>query len=355
MFAFWIAASLLSALVAGLVLHRAAAAARAPEAAEATLPLYRRQLREIDELAERGLLAPSERRSAHAEAARRLLSAADAGGQAWTADPRGRRLALGLAAAAPLLALGLYLLVGAPGYGDQPYARRLAEWRATPPTQLDPTRMAAVLRSVAAEQPDDPEPYRFLAIAEMASGDPAAATRALRRAVSLAPQRADLWEALGEAAVLKSEGQVTPYAQAVFQEALKLDPASPTARFHLARGRIEAGETEEGLAEWRALRADLAADDPRRAALDAAIAEAEQGPAPAPAMPDIGAMVEGLAARLAADPDDPEGWVRLVRSYAVLGQDARRDAALASARARYADNPEILSRLAEAARAEPMR
>lgn len=355
MFAFWIAASLLSALVAGLVLHRAAAAARAPEAAEATLPLYRRQLREIDELAERGLLAPSERRSAHAEAARRLLNAADSGVQTWSSDPRGRRAALILAAAAPLLALGLYVIVGAPGYGDQPYGKRLAEWRATPPTQLDPARMAAVLRGVIAEKPEDPEPYRFLAIAEMAAGDLPAATRALRQAVALAPERADLWESLGEAAVLESDGEVTPYAQAVFQEALKRDPASPAARFHLARGRIEAGETDQGLAEWRALRADLPAGDPRRAALDAAIAEVERGPAPAPAMPDIGAMVEGLAARLDANPDDPEGWIRLVRSYAVLGQDSRRDAALASARARYADNPEILSRLAEAARAEPMR
>lgn len=355
MFAFWIAASLLSALVAGLVLHRAAVAARAPGPAEATLPLYRRQLREIDELAERGLLAPEERRSAHAEAARRLLHAADAQSGAWTSDPRGRRAALALAAAAPLAALVVYVLVGSPGYGDQPYAERLAQWRTTPPTQLDPARMAAVLRSVTAEKPGDPEPYRFLAIAEMASGDAAAASRALRQAVSLAPERADLWEALGEAAILESEGEVTPYAQAAFQEALKRDPSSPTARFHLARARIEAGETKEGLAEWRALRSELAGDDPRRAALDAAIAEVEQGPAPAPAMPDIGAMVAGLAARLEAEPDDPEGWVRLVRSYAVLGQAERRDAALASARARYADNPEILSRLTEAARAEPMR
>jgi cytochrome c-type biogenesis protein CcmH len=65
-------------------------------------------------------------------------------------------------------------------------------------------------------------------------------------------------------------------------------------------------------------------------------------------------MVEGLAARLAAEPDDPEGWVRLVRSYAVLGDAARRDAALAQARARYADNPQILTQLAQAAAAEPM-
>jgi len=60
-------------------------------------------------------------------------------------------------------------------------------------------------------------------------------------------------------------------------------------------------------------------------------------------------------ARLAAEPDDPEGWVRLVRSYSVLGDTARRDAALTQAKARYADNPQILRELAQAAEAEPMR
>ena len=37
-------------------------------------------------------------------------------------------------------------------------------------------------------------------------------------------------------------------------------------------------------------------------------------------------MVEGLAARLKVHPDDPAGWVRLVRAYTVLGEtpQARR-------------------------------
>ena len=34
-------------------------------------------------------------------------------------------------------------------------------------------------------------------------------------------------------------------------------------------------------------------------------------------------MVEGLAARLEENPDDPEGWRRLARSYAVLGESEK--------------------------------
>ena len=61
--------------------------------------------------------------------------------------------------------------------------------------------------------------------------------------------------------------------------------------------------------------------------------------------PQIQAMVDGLAARLQANPDDPAGWVRLVRAYTVLGEMARRDAALAAARRRYAGRPDILAQL----------
>ena len=55
-------------------------------------------------------------------------------------------------------------------------------------------------------------------------------------------------------------------------------------------------------------------------------------------------MVAGLAARLKTNPDDPEGWVRLVRAYAVLGETARREAALKDASLRYAKRyrPEFL-------------
>ncbi|MDZ4373568.1 MAG: c-type cytochrome biogenesis protein CcmI, partial [Phenylobacterium sp.] len=108
----------------------------------------------------------------------------------------------------------------------------------------------------------------------------------------------------------------------------------------------------------RALLADLPAEDPRRGAVEASIAGIQGQPAPAQDPQDmamIRGMVDGLAARLKADPDDPEGWVRLVRAYAVMGDTANRDQTYAAARARYAGRPEIVNQLDEAAKAEPMR
>ena len=72
-------------------------------------------------------------------------------------------------------------------------------------------------------------------------------------------------------------------------------------------------------------------------------------------MAAVEGMVASLAAKLEAEPDDPEGWVRLVRSYAVLGDTAKRDATLTEAKARYAGKADVLKALDLAAKTEPMR
>ena len=61
------------------------------------------------------------------------------------------------------------------------------------------------------------------------------------------------------------------------------------------------------------------------------MAAAELSPGDRAAM--IEGMVAALAARLEDEPDDAEGWARLIRSYVVLDQRGSAAAALRSARA----------------------
>src|SRR3954469_6370894 len=119
MIAFWATAGVLSAAAAVLILFRAARAAAHAAPADTTSVFYRRQLAEIGDLADRGLLGEGERKSAEAEAGRRLLAAADAPADAWSAGGQ-RNLVLAAAIAAPALAVALYLGLGAPGRTDQP-------------------------------------------------------------------------------------------------------------------------------------------------------------------------------------------------------------------------------------------
>src|SRR4051794_9768022 len=107
MLLFWAVAAILTAAAAGLILMRGAGASAQAAAVDPAPALYRRQLGEIDDLAERGLMGEAERAAAQAEADRRLLAATDAPVQAWNADPGARRPILLALAAAPTLALGI--------------------------------------------------------------------------------------------------------------------------------------------------------------------------------------------------------------------------------------------------------
>ncbi|HEX7945863.1 MAG TPA: tetratricopeptide repeat protein, partial [Phenylobacterium sp.] len=252
------------------------------------------------------------------------------------------------------LALAVYLKLGAPGIADQPYATRLAQWQHADLNKLDAPEIAAVLRAAVAKRPEA-EGFRLLGLAENAAGNPIASVRALRRAAAMAPERPEVWLMLGQAEVAEAGGKVDKDAQGAFNRLLALVPGDPTARFFLANAKADGGDTAGAVADLEALKAELPQADERRNQIQATIARL-QGKPLVSANPQqqamIQGMVAGLAARLQAKPDDAEGWVRLVRAYAVLGETAKRDAAYATARARYEKSPQVLQQLDEAARAE---
>ncbi|MEJ0064919.1 MAG: c-type cytochrome biogenesis protein CcmI [Caulobacteraceae bacterium] len=356
----WIAAALISGALAVLVVQRSVRAVTAPRSDNPALAVYRRQMAELDELAERGVLADAERRSVRAEAGRRLLAAAGRAEAPLRHAKPGQILLL--TACVPLVALVAYFVLGAPDYPDQPFKARLAAWRNADPQMLAAPQMAAILRAIAAERPADPEPLRQLALAEFASREPTEAIQALHRAIALAPRRADLQEMLGLALTAQNGGEPDADALDAFHQALVLDPTNVTARYYLARARIGAGDTAGGVADWSALQATLGPGDPRRQELAQQIQQVTATgrlPSAQPAQdqpvgtPQIQAMVDGLAARLRTNPDDPAGWVRLVRAYTVLGELDRRDQVLAIARRRYAGRPDILAQLETAQARSP--
>ena len=362
MILFWILAALVSGAAALLVLSRAARAEKGPSPSDPTLDVYRRQLAEIDDLAERGLLGEEERKAARAEAGRRLLGAAERrpGDGRPLSGATARRVVMAAAIAAPVVALGGYVLTGSPGFPDQPFKARLKSWEQlakSDPGRLTLPEMAAVLQSFAAERPKDPQPRYFLARVEAGEGDFAAASRDLQKLTELAPGDAKAWALLGVYLTEANQGQVSDAAVQAFRRAQALDPTAIEPRYFLARAEIAAGRTEAGVAGWRSLLADIPANDPRRATLVAeldAVSKTGRLPAtetaPTAAGPPQGeqeaafvqSMVDRLAARLKAQPNDPEGWARLIRAYGVLRQTDRQAAAVAEARRQFKDRPDDL-------------
>lgn len=274
MTAFWILTALATALAALLVLTGARRGADAvvddrPAAAG-------RELTELDSLRARGLIDEDAWAAARAEAARRLLS--DTSGpvrlQSGRHDPRWVLLGVGLTAAA---ALGLYWTLGKPGYGDQPYQKRVEAWgSSTDP--LEPVQIAAVLAREVRLDPDNRRMLTMLGAARFQADDPIGAASAFRKALNKDPNDARSWARLGESLVRSQDGAVGPDAEAAFREAIKRDPTQLGALFFLGDAALARGDVADARGRWMPLIAALDVGDPRRAELEQRLAAASARP-----------------------------------------------------------------------------
>jgi cytochrome c-type biogenesis protein CcmH len=66
-------------------------------------------------------------------------------------------------------------------------------------------------------------------------------------------------------------------------------------------------------------------------------------------------MVEGLAARLKSQPQDAQGWQRLVRAYSVLRETEKAQAALSDGRAALKADARGLAALNAEAKADGLK
>jgi len=145
-----------------------------------------------------------------------------------------------------------------------------------------------------------------------------------------------------------TEGELRQLAENAFRFALTLDPKDRAALYFLGYAAAARGQADDAIALWQALLDESPGNAPYHQELVDGIArlKARQG-----AVPDVGVMVAGLAARLKTQPGDPAGWQKLVRAYAMLEDKPRAQAALADARAAMAKDPQALAQLAAEAKA----
>ena len=297
---------------------------------------------------------------------------------------KGGVLLLGLALAAVLAAVGFRSLDS----GDEPAQAEIGG---------DPI---AVLEARLEEDPRDVSAWQELGFIRFERGDFAAAADAYREATRLDPDGAVLWSALGEALVMDSKRDpLPPEALAAFRKAVELDPADPRARYFLAVKRDLDGDHEGALGEWLDLLEDTPSGAPWESDLARTIeqvatinkidvanrlekvqsARSVQAPAapagpfaatdgiPGPSAAQVAAassippgeqrqmaegMVASLESKLAANPDNVDGWIMLMRSRMTLGQPDRARKALDDA---LAANPGAAPRLRAQAEALGIR
>ena len=146
----------------------------------------------------------------------------------------------------------------------------------------------------------------------------------LETALAADPKDYKAWIALARARSAKGDGDGAARAMS---EARRHFAAAPFVLDQIAQAE-------------RAMGLDLIAPTRRGPSDDDIAAAASMTKAEQDEM--IAGMVAGLAARLEADPNDPDGWVMLVRSYATLGDMGKARAAYEQASGVFEENPQIL-------------
>ncbi|MAO92669.1 MAG: c-type cytochrome biogenesis protein CcmI [Rhodospirillales bacterium] len=361
--------------------------------------VFKSQLREVERDLARNRITPEEAEASRVEIGRRLLIAdkrqselekeKKRSGTSRTAHAIGGTVII----AAVFASVLLYGRMGDPRNPDMPLALRQAELQlAQGGNQTQPnagTTEAGTLDAAASQLrgrlqagQGGSEDWALLGRTEMMRGDFEAAASAYMEALKDNPDDPTLNSAYGEALVFWADGDVTDTAATVFQKVLNKQPDDVRARFYLADYARQEGRYKEALDGWLNLLKSASADAPwipsvreraqalademgvdisrQFAQLPAAsppalgtledakrqsagpsaddIAAAEQM-APDQRQDMIQGMVEGLAARLAEDPSDFAGWMRLIRSQVVLGDKEAAQASLETARAQFASAP----------------
>lgn len=353
---FWVLAAVLTvAATISLLVPLARTVSRQDDTREHDAEVYYDQLREIDRDIDAGLIAEEEAEYARAEVGRRLLKA--------TAGSSKSRSGSSLSSAAryvvivflPVMAVIGYLAIGKPGMPAQPLAARN---QAPASEETDLTKLVAQAESHLANNPGDGRGWDVLAPIYLNLGRAEDSEIAYRKAISLLGSTAQRQAGLGRALFAKSGGIVTADAQAAFQAAEDLEPGNPLSSFFLALGLAQEGNFAGAKLAFEKLAANSPPDAPWmpqvRAHLEginanlAVAGEAAPGPdeedvaaamemSPDDRMAMIGAMVAGLDERLRDNPDDLDGWLRLMRSYMVLGETEKAGDALDRALQNFED------------------
>jgi cytochrome c-type biogenesis protein CcmH len=352
---------------------------------------------------QRGVISDEDAERLRTEISRRIL-AADATVQSTGVagqQPRALGLTLAVLIGVGVIggAFGLYMQLGAPGYGDLGLASRMemakdarenrpsqqdAEGQmptgANPNVQPEYTELVQRLRGAVSERPNDIQGHVLLARSEAALGNYVAAYQAQERVVAIKGDAAtgSDYADLADMMVLAAGGYVSPEAERVLETALTRDPENGVAQYYMGLMMAQTGRPDIAFRLWdrliRVSPADAVWMPPILAQMEEMAFRAgvpdyqlpRIASLPGPTAEDMEAagemseeerqemirgMVANLSDRLATEGGPPEDWARLITSLAVLGDQAQAIAIWNNAQEVFAENPDALEIVRDGARA----
>jgi cytochrome c-type biogenesis protein CcmH len=353
-------------LTAGVILLITRSLRRAPSTQDAPLSeieVYKNQLAELSRDEERGALGKEEAEQTRAEISRRLLRASR---QSVANAPEAAKMpgaivsTVAVAAVVAIGAGGVYSHYGKPAAQDQPLEARLSAPLVEQSLDVQVANMERRLR----ENPADVAGWTAIASVYFKSGIFDKAADSFQKAIDAGGETEDRLLGLAESLTFANDGVITDEGARALRAALKHNPQSLRGRFwsgllaeqdgkkedaeKIYRGML-AGEIHpalrnivtERLQGLTAAASNSAEPDqaaPKEAQASADALEGGQGKI-------IRGMVERLAERLKENKSDLEGWLRLIRSYAVLKETDKAQDAVATARQQFAADAKALEQI----------
>ena len=291
---------------------------------------YERRLLDIDVDLQDGRLSAEDAEALRAEAARKLIRESDEKSHVSSSRAMSNSVIYIALVFVPVFSLLVYAKLGSP---------ELVSSRQTPIVDASLETMIRVAETRLQKEPDEIQGWQVLAPVYVRLGRYGDAVKAYQNLVRLSGRKPELLFSFGEAMVLENENTVPEQAAELFSEVLTLQPAHPGASYYSGLASVQTGNKEQAKAIWMALLErshgsefwvastvqnlkSLGVADGKLEEIMPGFATASQLQALSPEerTKQIEGMVASLAAKLEADPNDRDGWLRLVRSQMVLGK-----------------------------------
>jgi cytochrome c-type biogenesis protein CcmH len=347
--------------------------ARADSSHEYNATIYYDQLNEIKRDLDRGLLSPLDGEALKAEIEKRL----ETNEKNITAEATNKQkkpstripivMAILMAGVIPFMSYGLYFYLGSPEKKDLPFAKR------KPVSSVDTTNvkmdvLVKKLRKRLDQDPDQLKGWILLGKSLVNLNRFDDASKAFKRALEIAPNRAEIASFAAETSFMAQGGEFNQEVRYFFKLAQKINPREHKALYYLGLDAFMEKKYSTAIQYW----VDLISISPVGAPwLDSVrdrlivaskagklkissfasrvksqrLNDNQQSPEPSPTQEDIKnandmsekerkffirSMVDRLAERLKSEPNDLNGWRRLARAYRVLGE--KQNAALVEKR-----------------------
>lgn len=323
--------------------------------------IHRDQLQALEGDLARGVISQQDFETTRDELQLRLLDDTESFEQApaektagfWTAP----RIAAAIGVSFPVLALGLYLQLGAPMAINPPVARVSAE-------DQQITQMLDALAAKLQANPDNPQGWAMMARSYKVVGRFEEARQAFEKAGDFVKTNPDMLVDYAELLGIMAGNAFVGQPQTMVEEALRQNPEHPMGLMIAGVAAYQSGDFSGAATRWEKLLRLLPPDSPDAQQIQANIADA-RGKAGMPAndsnmlppVPTAAAagmtpemvnqMVDRLAARLKDNPDDLAGWARLARAYKVEGRLEEAAAAYAKTGSLLDTDPDLLTQYAD--------